>query len=67
MGSGLTYIDEVCERIYYIRDHVFVFFTNQTFVLNLRQGMKILHDKDVFQEMDIFRDMKILQDMEGLV
>ena len=50
-GLGLTAINEVPKRIDYILDEMYFYSTDKTCVLNIWQGTKIWHDKDIFQDM----------------
>ena len=57
-----TYTHVLCVSVYIICLTISLFSsTDQTFVLNIWQGTKIWHVKDIFQDMQNF------QDIEGLV
>ena len=68
-GLGLTAINEVHRRIYYILDNILFSSTDvyQTCVLKFEQGTKILHNKENVHDMKIFQDLVIVQDTEGLL
>ena len=64
-GSGLTGINEVSKRIDCILDDIFVSLYQPDFRIEIWQGTKIWHDKDIIQNMENFWDMEIFHDMEN--
>ena len=52
-GSGLTAFNEVCKRIDYIHEKIFLPSIDQTCALKIWQGTKIWLGKDIFQDMEI--------------